>query len=586
MIRNERGYALVLVMFMVVIFLILATAVMGAALGGANRTEKAEDNVQSLHLAEKTLDEAVAYLVAQYDGKAMRPVDLAIDMRQTKLDELKNKITNTKLNSAGGKLISIEPLPLAADHTSYSVKLTAEAIVNETRRTLQQEVIISSYPEFLNYAFGSEKDVIINGAVYSPKGSVYAGNELKIDNWADYKYFTIDKWIKAAYPRLDLKDDNKVFVQSLDAIKVHNLTGVTPRGREEGDYTSYLRSSNPLIEDLLGISKNQIQIRSNKKFVSINVEETFIDKATEATGIDTARSEIKNAIDSGNYTAFSDKLVSYGVTKMNAPPVKPTPPLDLNDTNAMNEYLSKKADYDNYIAQFKNITGSKLFDGDLELDGIEYKALEFTNNAQQGVNGSSVKWFIVNGDLKIMNYNPNLNEKLTIKGNILVTGDVTISGNVLVDATIYTLGETTLQDAIIRGMGDDRKQLMMISKGKIFINRVDAPSNHGSYSSSNPNTLDAFFYTDDTAELYGVGSIFWLNGGFFSKGTLTINAVRGDVEDTGSDFNFHITEAERDKDKSRFVIEYNDQFFENQSAALPRVEKLSVQVKSRRLISN
>ncbi|MBA9084233.1 Tfp pilus assembly protein PilX [Fontibacillus solani] len=584
MIRNERGYALVLVMFMIVIFLILATAVMSAALGGANRTEKAEDNVQSLHLAEKTLDEAVAYLVAQYDGKAMRPEDLANDMLQSEVDQLKDKITNTRLNVAEGKIISIVPLELASDHTSYSVKLTAEATVNNTKRTLQQEVIISSYPEFLNYAFGSEKDVIINGAVYSPKGSVYAGNELKIDNWADYKYFTIDKWIKAAYPRLDLKDDNKVFVQSLDAIKVHNLTGVTPRGREEGDYTSYLRSSNPLIEDLLGISKNQIQIRSNKKFVSINVEETFIDKATEATGIDTARSEIKNAIDSGNYTAFSDKLVSYGVTKMTAPPVKPTPPLDLNDTNAMNEYLSKKADYDNYIAQFKNITGSKLFDDDLELDGIEYKALEFTNNAQQGINGSSVKWFVVNGDLNIMNYNPDPDEKLTIKGNILVNGDVTISGNVMVDATIYTLGKTTLQDAIIRGMGpvNDRKQLMMISKGKIFINRVDAPSNHGSYSSSNANTLDAFFYTDDTAELYGVGSIFWLNGGFFSKETLTINAVRGDVEDTGSDFNFHITEDEKE---SRFVIEYNDQF-KKQLSALPRIEKLSVQVKSRRLIPN
>ncbi|MNW49107.1 hypothetical protein D3C74_265120 [compost metagenome] len=564
---------------------------MGAALGGANRTEKAEDNVQSLHLAEKTLDEAVAYLVAQYDGEAMRPEDLAYDMLQSQVDKLKPKITNPCLNGAEGIIIKAEPRELAADHThtSYSVKLTAEATVNNTKRTLQQEVIISSYPEFLNYAFGSEKDVIINGAVYSPKGSVYAGNELKIDNWADYKYFTIDKWIKAAYPRLDLKDDNKVFVQSLDAIKVHNLTGVTPRGREEGDYTSYLRSSNPVIDDLLGISQSQIQIRSNKKFVSINVEETFIDKATEATGIDTARSEIKNAIDSGNYTAFSDKLVSYGVTKMTTPPVKPTPPLDLNDTGAMSEYLSKKATYDSYIAQFSNISGSKLFDGDLELDGIEYKALEFTNNAQQGINGSSVKWFVVNGDLNIMNYNPDPGEKLTIKGNILVTGDVTISGNVMVDATIYTLGKTTLQDAIIRGMGpvNDRKQLMMISKGKIFINRVDAPSNHGSYSSSNANTLDAFFYTDDTAELYGVGSVFWLNGGFFSKGTLTINAVRGDVtDDPGVDFNFHSAQDGLDKDKSRFVIEYYDKFFDNQSSALPRVEQLSVQVKSRKLISN
>ncbi|MNO34364.1 hypothetical protein D3C76_243960 [compost metagenome] len=585
MIRNERGYALILVMFMVVIFLILGTAVMAATIGGATRTEKREDDVQSLHLAEKTLDEAVAYLVSQYDGEAMRPEDLAYDMLQSEVDKLKDKITNTRLNGAEGKIIKAEPRELAPDHTSYSVTLTAEATVNNTKRTLQQEVIISSYPEFLNYAFGSEKDVIINGSVFSPKGSIYAGKELRIDNWADYNYLTIDKWTEAAYPRLDLKDDNKVFVQSLNAIKVH--TGMIG-DREEDDYTSYL-SSSKTIDELLGIPEDKIQIRSNEKFVSIDVEETFIDKATEATGNNLARTEIKNAIKSGDSTTFSDKLASYGVTKMTAQPVKPTPPLDLDNMSEMDDYYDNLDDYNDYIRQFSNISDSMLYDGNLELDGIEYKALEFDNDAQQGINSSDVKWFIVNGNLNIKNYNPDP-EDLKIKGNILVSGDVTISGNVLVDATIYTLGKTTLQDAIIRGMEDvddhDRKQLMMISKGKIFINRVDAPNNHGSYSSGGPNTLDAFFYTDDSAELFGVGSVFWLHGGFFSKGTLTINAVRGDVTDHGVDFNFQGAQEGLDKDKSRFVIEYYDKFFDNQSSALPRVEKLSVQVKSRKLISN
>lgn len=591
MIRNERGYALILVMFMVVIFLILGTAVMGATIGGATRTEKREDDVQSLHLAEKTLDEAVAYLVSQYDGEVVAPEDLAILMQQVKLDELKLKLTSTRLNGAEGKITDITADPLADDHTSYSVKLTAEATINGTKRTLQQEVIINSYPEFLNYAFGSENDVIINGSVYSPRGSVYAGGELKIDNWADYIYLTTDRFVKSTYPRLDLGDSNRVFVQSLDAIQVHDSTSIIPRGRGPEAYTALLGPGNPSINELLGIGNQQIQIRNNKKFVSIDVVETFVDKVMEATGSSVGRTDIKAAVEdimqNGNLSAFSNRLVSNGVFKMGVPPLKPNPPLDLNDAVLMDQYEEDMDGYNMYISQFSSISDSTLFDGDLELDGIEYKTLDFTDDAQRRESGG-VEWFIVNGDLRIINYNPDLDEKLTIKGNILVTGDVVISGNVQVDATMYTLGTTTLEDGIIRGIesGGQRKQLMLISKGKIFIHRVDAPNNYGSYSANNPNTIDAFFYTDDAAELYGVGSVFWLHGGFFSKGTLTINAVRGNVTDTGSDFSFHITEDDRDKDQSRFVIEYYEGFFDTQSSALPRVDQLSVQAGSRKLISN
>lgn len=63
--KHEEGSALVLVMFLVLMLTILGLAVMGATIGGAQITETRESDVQSLHLAQKGLDEATAYIQSQ-----------------------------------------------------------------------------------------------------------------------------------------------------------------------------------------------------------------------------------------------------------------------------------------------------------------------------------------------------------------------------------------------------------------------------------------------------------------------------------------------------------------------------------------
>ncbi|MNO47036.1 hypothetical protein D3C76_373370 [compost metagenome] len=580
MVRNERGYTLVMVLLMIVIIMILGTAIVSASIGGAKRTEKREDDVQSLHLAGKALNEAAAYLVSLYgDNTDIDPEELQLLMAQDQLDLLKDKLTtNTQLDDAAGKIVGITAVQRNEyDFTSYIVTLTAEANVKGTIRRLQQEVIIQSYPEFLNYAFGSENDVIINGSPYGI-GSIYAGNKLLIDNQAQYIYKNSTEVRKkdTQYPHLE--ENGSVYVQSVDDIEYYDsLTS---------GYRPFLSAgSSKTITDLLGITNDQIVLRDKKKFVSINVEESFIDKAAEATHHETsARNHIKQAIDAHDYSELSEVLQDFGVTKMPEPPEKPILPEDLDDEAAMDEYYAAKALYDDYLKSFEGITETMLHDGSLTLDGIEYKTLEYTDHSKD-VQGD---WFIVNGDLNIINYNDS--EPLKVKANILVTGNVTINGSIiLVDATIFALGKTRVQDAQIRGLsgGVDRKQLILLSKGEILVNRVDAFNNYGEYSSSKTNTLDAFFYTDDAAELYGVGSAFWLRGGFFAKGNLTINAVLGDASDGGTDIIFDpLAQDMLNKLQSRFVIEYSNQFFKQQFSGLPRVKQLSVQVGSKQLLPN
>lgn len=246
------------------------------------------------------------------------------------------------------------------------------------------------------------------------------------------------------------------------------------------------------------------------------------------------------------------------------------------------------ATYNTYFTHFYSLSSTALYNGNLTLDGIAIKRLEYNDLAK-----NNDKWFIVNGDLNINNANPA--EVLKVKANLLVTGNVYISGKVLVDSTIFSLGQTTVEDAEIKGIVEgDHQRLILISKGKVLLNKVDKFNNsNGAYKpedseANNPKMLDAFFYTDADAELYGVGSLLWINGGFFSKGDLTINAVLGDAyEDTGAtDIRFDSEpQASLSKENSRFIINYNQNLFRDQYEGLPRVKQLSVEVHKKRLVT-
>ncbi|MEK3883604.1 hypothetical protein [Paenibacillus sp. PL2-23] len=592
MIRNdERGYALMLVVFMILLFTLLGVSILGASLGGAVRTETKENDVQSLHLAEKALNEAVSYLVSEYNGR----LDISPDELQLYMDSLQQKdsdeialltgsATNTELLGAGAQITDIEVVKDELNDLSYKLTLTAEAEVNGVRRTLVQEVYIDSYPEFLRYAYGSEQNVIMNGSPYG-MGNIYAGGELLIDNRAEYTYKGLVLREPTQYPEID----GDLFVQSLASIKYHDPLA--------GGYVSIPTNNPSKLKEIAGVGYENVHIRDSSKFISINVEESFLDKAAEAAGSPPGlREELEAVFSEANLNPFIQKLVEHGVGRITyrAEPKLP----NWDDADEVLAYEIERKDYeDNYLSLFNSpLTGSVIFDDDLTLDGISYKQLVYGLDLDAVDAKSKGKWFIVNGDLKIDNYSV---EDLIVKANILVTGTVAITGeNIKVDSTIFCLGlgeadpTTIVQDAELQGIEENGavKQLVLISKPKILLNRFEAFTNFGRFEDEatiRANTLDAFFYTDGEAELYGVGSMFWLNGGFFAKGDLTINAVLGHVtekpDETGIDFNTIQSLPSVNELDSRFIIDYNKQIFEDQNTGLPRVKQISVLIGKRQL---
>ncbi|WP_042195586.1 hypothetical protein [Paenibacillus camerounensis] len=590
---SEQGSALVLVMFLVLMLTILGMAVLGATIGGAQRTETRENDVQSLHLAQKGLDEATAYIQAQLAVQnAIDPdkLESVIQSLSELNDDNRNITTEPGIigNSASG---TIDEIKYTADTTNstlqarrYYIDIFTSAFVNGVDRKLKQRITLDSYPEFLKYAFGSEHDLRLNGAPLL-KGNIYAGNELIVTQTAEYLYQNTSMDKLTVYPKIlentaSKTESGELYVQSFDSVKY------APEYINESSLQTIDPGDTQKWNDVLGITPSKVKIKEQKKFVQIDVLESFWDKLLEA-GVIADGNEIQksfkqkleeykldeNGLNSDGTADHVEELAAMlqDGTKTKGEHLKiPEPylldPYPENYTLKDKEDIDKKnakkeSDYISELAKMENRTESAVYNGNLSINSIGYKNLTFTQTAKE-----SPKWLVVAGDLDIVN---NTDTLMNVKGNVLVAGNVTIKGNVAFDSTMFVLGSTTVEDATIQGL--EGKELVLISKGKVLINRLAAFSN-------NPVTMKAFFYTDSTGELYGVGSRFSLEGGFFAKGDLTVNAVVGEVKSLSaytpnSDFATQV-----DGEMRRFEVTYNDEVYGHQQSSLPRVSNVSLTV--------
>lgn len=559
--HGEQGSALVLVMFLILLLTILGLAVLSAAVGGAQRTETRKNDVQSLHLAEKSLDEGVAYITANLNKVVEGSVDMSQEQLQNaikaylqKLNENGNGLpTTTELTQAGSSVKAVGNFT-AEKPNQYQVTLTSDAQVNGVQRKLKQILYIDTFPDFLNYTLGSEGDLTINGSPWI-SGNIYSGGTLKLDKQVQYMYQGIPNNFTSQSFQLV---EGEAHVQSLEQLSYNYWDDRKPKTAAEIGTTLELQ---PGI-----ISQKQVKIRSRRTFVQVNVKESFIDKVTEAISDKDGsnRRSVRDALDNGtlaHYLRTSD-LLKLTENEL-IPPVltDKTPEAQKTYDAALVKYKAIIAELTQGKLQKSVIYSGNLTINDGDLSKIIYEKKEEDDNRY---------WFIVDGDLNIESFNAS--KPAQIKANMLVTGKVTIRGNAEFDSAMYVLKAgtnasdytTTVEDAEINGFNGS--QLVLMSQGPILFNRLKA-------FDETVTPIKAFFYTDSSAELYGVGSIFSLKGGFFAKGDLTINAVRGDAVAGNGQINIVLG-----TDNVRFKAEYDNTVFTAQNAGLPRVKAIHIEV--------
>ncbi|WP_100331739.1 hypothetical protein [Bacillus xiapuensis] len=187
------------------------------------------------------------------------------------------------------------------------------------------------------------------------------------------------------------------------------------------------------------------------------------------------------------------------------------------------------------------------------------------------------------------------NSKLSFGGNLFSEGSLILRGDqadpkgendhLIANGVMYANDETKVSNLNIKGRskGGEERQLILLSRGDLSIYRINEFSNFADPKEqtedylpppqSGIEPLKAFFYTDQDAELYGVGSLFYIKGGLFAKKNLTINAIRGEM---ASEKELLRTYEDMDHYYSRFIVDYNEDVLLQVIDSLPKVDYLSI----------
>jgi len=504
----------------------------------------------------------------------------------------------------------------------------SEALI---KRKLERTVILSPTPSFLQYAVGAfdisdNSGLILRGSP-TIQGNVFA-NKLTIQRNARYYernnsstfkeintplpsvlgdiYTTNTKLLDQMVPenfygkKVPSLKNHSVFVDmNLNQTRLERTSQLIDKQFDEKSTT--LNPSLDRISNYLTTQFKNLKFKSVKDLLgSLKVPLPGLSSAISNLGsIVTANSDLlinDSAIEINNISPVSLKSlqVKGNLTLNSKDPLTITDKLFVDGNIIINNY--------NTLNIGKIITTGSIkitnAQGILTIKDQILTKQDLSIDAFQPVNILSES--IVGGNL---NLNPS-NTTISVLNNMIVNNNFNITGNsdkntvendnTIFNSVIYVGGESSITNVNIKGADNNTKQLVLLSENNLELfrlnefNNLDNPKEQLDASGrlkdisevSNITPLQGYFYTDKNAELYGVGSFFYINGGLFAHNTLTINAIRGSVqsEDTLTKFsNTPTTQPQEQNQKySRFNVKYDKSVLLNRIDALPIVNSLQV----------
>ena len=472
------------------------------------------------------------------------------------------------------------------------------------RRTIRKRIILSPIPSFLKYAVGSSSTddfgLFLNGSP-NLKGNVYA-NRLTINEEANYQ-LRDHTWQAADTPMPSIvggdlysstanlleiiKDENNFYKKEVPALK-HDSQFVDIDFKE-----SFLQQANKILAD----------DANNFSPIDTDIGNGFKDQLVNRIGslpfYETPESIVKKEDDEGitaSYILNSDDE-SFTFNE----PVTVDGDLVVTSTShsiTFNETLVVNGDL--YVVSYYDVSLSNVYvTGNIHL--INYGGKLVTNNnilcgdtltiESNGANGIVLNGDIITGD--DLHLNP-VDTTIKVSKNIVANGSFMILGNdeldqagdlkendeVIFSSVVYAGRTASISNVNI--LGADNRELILLAKSNLMITRINefnnfnpSDENEKYYLPEDGNSikpLKAFFYTESNAELYGVGSLFYIEGGLFAKKKLVINAVRGEV----STINNLPPKFDQEDKLSRFIVKYNEDILLQKIDALPIVEHLQM----------
>lgn len=298
--------------------------------------------------------------------------------------------------------------------------------------------------------------------------------------------------------------------------------------------------------------------------------------------------------------------IAYGIATRKALSItnKDTMLISNDDTPQKKNLFAKEKIYVTNETGGLLTLNNDLVAGEIEIpDNNETDAITLKSNDHTQFQGNIISLKDKN-NIKLLIYD---NSKTKFEGNVYSGGKLILRGNAAgeageaeendelwVDGVMYAREEAEISNLNIVGLQkeDQFKQLILLSGGDLLITRINefsnykepkeepntnyVPADHIDLEDLNIKPLKGFFYTNGKARLYGVGSLFYVDGGIFAKEELKINAIRGEIKKNLEGKPEPVGINQQLDRYSRFIVNHNTDVLLQNFETLPKVKYLSI----------
>lgn len=518
LLKNEKGYTLVLTLAVILIFTVLGLSLLTITTNGIAKNQMREDIVQSTDLADKGTEYMIKNLQLELESYITSGNVGKKGFKDKLTSLLTSNSTSCKPDGSGGIEIPGDTgnTKVCIDNTENVYGSTGELLELKKKVTListglvdgkvkktTTEVVIGTdaIPDQLRYSLSTNNggNLYLHGGV-EVQGDIKTDGNLILSSNATWFSGNTPIWqpsVRAKLtagpgsvaPKVIFSKENKgVYDLKLFQEYANHISGVN-LGK-----TGYYNKYNPALEsDQNSISK----LFFNSPQISVLTKTSISQDTLEITSKITDKYKLSS--NKNNYTTNLTITSSDHATRN----YSKTDVVFVSDTGT-ESVQETYTYYEDVCVRYK---GKKCVEWEQqEKTGTRTVEKDTYKLGNMTINGGSGK------------------KDITLKGTYYVYGDLVIQNvNLKADAIIYVQGNVKITESTINGV-DDKSTLLIFANGNIDISNMSVDS-----GKDGGTKIKGFFYTKQDMLMYGVGSNINLTGGISAR-RLILTALRGDTK--------------------------------------------------------
>ncbi|OZS79531.1 hypothetical protein CF394_00530 [Tetzosporium hominis] len=529
MVKQQKGYALLITLLLVILISVLGLAMITANITASKQNKIRETAVLAEDLALKGAEYFTLSLQDELES-SINNTRLTVPQYISRLNDVlqKNKYkcstgeVDISSESEGETSVCIERIYLEDNpsptieqlNTSlkWIVVIRSTSIVNEQIKTVRQHLMYGTdnVPDQLRYALSTNDNgnLFLHGGM-DIYGDVKTEGNLIISSTAFWKKEGRVQWVPSLAPRIISRNFTPKII--LPTNTNYNVYTMKNESYMPNDVFDNSHTTGKLFTSL---TNQTDRLNANEYYTKLNV--------FNQSGLDLARDYLTD----GEKVNFERR------------------DLPVDNLNISNEISSQKNS-----AKYRDLASTTISrNSDSKFSSDKNNSFYF---------GSTQRyckfWFLGCLEYGYRDVISNLTissistDQVNIKGIYYITGDLTITNSKLnSDAIFYVDGNVNMTNSSIV----DGSNLYIFSNGEIEISNM-------SVDKDTPSKIKGFFYTKQNFLMYGVASNIYLNGGI-SADRIILTAVRGKSKDYEYD-SVAIQKAiiNNERVPSRMVIDYD-----------------------------